>query len=573
MNAERAPSSVLIALIKRLEARGRLSTADEERLSEAQRMVLRDYRRLVADGHRAGRPWRRAACRALKFLGGDADRRTTRLADYDHRKYGPFLGVSDDGRAAEAVRRAARTSPKAQALGVSATALSVGVALDAERLGAVGEVPVGIDEYADIWLECAGQILITANVGSRVNLRNYQSAPLVRIADGEEALAIDGAKEALRQAFEPFLKTPDGVPRPLTVFVEFDFDARPKRPDREQRKILKALVTYVRGSGIAAPGVHRLGLNQRIGWKQRGFDSAIRAIDMANAVRLHEVSLDGVVRKEAQHVVSLPGLLNVLEADFVSRLLLYAKTKGVKVRPRSAPDPDTIARSIWASLNTTRAMGLSLGKYGLVPLTLSECSAVIKSVQRWFPDWTAAPVFCVDQGIVDGDRAYVGKDVEKGVERWLRMVARHNVAVVLIDTMDKAAGWKVLRDDQNSRGLLTENQIARLCSLGEDLGIKILWAGGITPAQVPTFGRLGVFGIYVTTAVADVTPVTWKYRRDPGLATEKRPTFNGVLRTKVLLEGSFLGLWQGKWSVAEEKKVASALPRRWRRHWTGGQHA
>lgn len=97
---------------------------------------------------------------ALGFLGGQADRHTSSLADYDHRRYGPFLGVSDEGGAARTIRRAAFATPKTLTLGRKASPLSVGVALDGERLGSVGEVPVGPDEFAQIWSECVGRTLM-----------------------------------------------------------------------------------------------------------------------------------------------------------------------------------------------------------------------------------------------------------------------------------------------------------------------------------------------------------------------------------------------------------------------------
>jgi hypothetical protein len=40
----------------------------------------------------------------------------------------------------------------------------------------------------------------------------------------------------------------------------------------------------------------------------------------------------------------------------------------------------------------------------------------------------------------------------------------------------------------------------RLSKLSEKLGIKVLWAAGITLPQAHLFGKLGVFGIYATTA-------------------------------------------------------------------------
>jgi hypothetical protein len=85
------------------------------------------------------------------------------------------------GADSPAVRQAAFAAPKAVELGRRASPLTVGVALDAERLGGIGEVPVGPDEFFQIWSECVGRTLMTTNVGSRANLRLYRHAPVVSI--------------------------------------------------------------------------------------------------------------------------------------------------------------------------------------------------------------------------------------------------------------------------------------------------------------------------------------------------------------------------------------------------------
>jgi len=304
--------------------------------------------------------------------------------------------------------------------------------------------------------------------------------------------------------------------------------------------LLETLQQYIRSGEITAPRVHHLGLNVRVGWGSKGLDAAIRAIDLAHAVGIRNVAIDGVVRKEADRVVSLPGLLNYLPPAKAAQVLLHAQEKGVWVHPLKQVDPDTVARSIWSALNTARAMGLDLGKYGLFPLTLEECDTVVAQIQDWFPDWSAAPVFYVDQGITSRTRVYVGSDRAKGLEAWLRMVAKHKVKVVLIDTVDKAEGWKILRTNGDPKGLLDAKQISRLSALGERLGIKVLWAGGITLPQAHVFGKLGVFGIYITTAAAASVAVTKKYEHDPALAASKRPTFVGVLDVKTVLEAGYL---------------------------------
>jgi hypothetical protein len=106
---------------------------------------------------------------AVMELGGVAEPSPFSIKDYDHLFFGPFLGVSDEGSAVHDIRRAAISSPKVRAL-VKISALHVGVAHDAERLAAVGEVAVGPEEYRDIILGSQGSILTTTNVGTRLRL-------------------------------------------------------------------------------------------------------------------------------------------------------------------------------------------------------------------------------------------------------------------------------------------------------------------------------------------------------------------------------------------------------------------
>ena len=90
--------------------------------------------------------------------------------------------------------------------------------------------------------------------------------------------------------------------------------------------------------------------------KPREPDAAIRAIDLAHAAGIGTVGIDGVVRKEADRVGSFPGLLNYLPPADVARVLSHADAKRSGFVPRRQVDPDTVARSIWSTLNTARAM-------------------------------------------------------------------------------------------------------------------------------------------------------------------------------------------------------------------------
>jgi hypothetical protein len=532
----KAPAKTLVARI-RLLRRAPSAMPDNFGLSDAYREILRSYRALVSRQTEPAGSWRRLVREALGFLGGQADRHISSLAEYDHRRYGPFLGVSDEGGAARTIRRAAFATPKTRALGPRTCPLTVGLALDAERLGSVGETPVGPDEFAQIWSECVGRTLMTTNVGSRANLRFYRREPVVIIPAGDGSDALETTKSALAAAFKPFFDAPGG-PRPIVVFLEFEFGH--KRAEPEQLELLRSLRDYVQKGKIAAPSIQQVGLTVRIGWGTKGRDSVFQTIDLASSLGIEHVSVDGVVRKDADSALSLPGLLNYLPPELVVEVLKYAEKKEVNLQPINEVDPDTVAREIWSGLNTARAMGLDLGKYGLFPLTLEECDSVVGHVQRWFRDWCAAPVFYVDQGIMSRDNVYVGKDTAKGIELWLRIVAKHKVRIVLIDTVDKSQGWKILKTNNDPKGILEAEQIAHLSKLGHELNIKVLWAGGISRDQAYDFGKLGVFGIYVTTAASEPAKVTGEYKHDRALAAEKRPTFSGIVNVKTILEGGFL---------------------------------
>lgn len=506
-----------------------------ECISDARREFLRRYRLIREMGGDPGEVWRGAAREALLSSGGQMERLSRSLHDYDHHRYGPFLGISNEGSGAATICAAALASPKARALNDGADALTIGVAVDGEVLGGVGEVPIGPDEYADIWLECAGRALMSTNIGSRANMRFYKPAPIVPMDPTGGAPALEAAKAGLAAAFKPFLEAPGG-PRPLVVFVELPAAA----PAASAQQALEALQAYVETGAVAAPAVQTIGLKVSLSAGEDALPLALAGVDLAAAAGLREVAIDGPVRPEAGRVLSLPGLLTFLPPDSVDALLERAAQRGVRVRPFSTIDADTVARQIWATLNTARSMGLHLGKYGLFPLTLDECDRVVGHMQRWFPDWSAAPVFYVDQGLLADDHAYTIADLEPAIERWLRLVAGHGVRLVLIDTVDKAQGWKIVKADGDPKGLLEIGQIARLNALAESLGVNAMWAGGIGIDQAWPLGELGVFGVYVTTAVAEAAPVSGIYVSDPALAAVKRPTRAGILRVKTLLEAGFL---------------------------------
>ena len=136
---------------------------------------------------------------------------------------------------------------------------------------------------------------------------------------------------------------------------------------------------------------------------------------------------------------------------------------------------------------------------------------MIRQVQGWFASWSAAPVFFVEQGLLAGDRVYTDHDVAQGLRVWLRMVAGHGVRVVLIDTVDKAAKRRLLKTKGDTLGAIGPQQLRKIDATARALGVKVLWAGGLTLAEAYTMGQARVFGIYVTSAAAVLQPVPAEY--------------------------------------------------------------
>jgi hypothetical protein len=379
-------------------------------------------------------------------------------------------------------------------------------------------------------------------------------------SDGREAIA--GARKAIAAAFRPFVETPDHRPRPLTVFVDVPRRSRMTTP--RKRAALAKLVGYVASGKAAgrraAPPGQVLGLAVRVGPGRAGSEDAIAAIDLAASVGMQVVVIEGVKRRDADRAISLAGLLDYFPPGLVGPILRAAADRKVRVRTANLPDTDTIARSTWVGLATARSYGANLGKYGCFPLTRRETDHVVRQVQAWLPDWSAAPVFFVDQGLLREGHVDVGRDLARGLEAWLRTVAARGVRVVLVDTIDKATGKRLLKKSaDDDGGFLGRAQVGDAEALARELGIKVLWAGGLGLRDAYEMGKLGVFGIYVTSAAATTIPVDGSYARDPSLAGVKEPSKAAVLRTKILLEAGFLAARLADGTSRRIERLAEAL--------------
>src|SRR5262249_51734035 len=168
------------------------------------------------------------------------------LAEYDSDRYGPLFAVSDEGSAGPVVLDAALSSAKAAA-GASSR-FRLGVILDGERMTSAGEVPIGPPEDGALSSAAAGQLLLTTNVGTRINVRLTGQLP--------EVPALEKFTGAVIAAFRQFLDTPDHRPRPLTVRLQLDPGA-----DRTQLVAVVGKLEKARKNGEIGPAsTHQLSI-------------------------------------------------------------------------------------------------------------------------------------------------------------------------------------------------------------------------------------------------------------------------------------------------------------------------
>ena len=451
------------------------------------------------------------------------------LAEYDSDRYGPLFAVSDEGSAGPVVLDAALSSAKAAA-GASSR-FRLGVILDGERMTSAGEVPIGPPEYSALSSAAAGQLLLTTNVGTRINVRLSGQLP--------EFPALEKSAEAVIAAFEPFLDTPDHRPRPLTVRLQLDPGADPT-----QLAALVGKLEEARNKGEIGPAnTHRLSV--LISFKEEiTTDAQLEQIESIIAAAadlgVPEVAIDGAQLSYARRRWGAQGLLNVLSIPAANRLLKFATARGVRLRPRYQIDVDSAARTIWTGLEAARVNGFDAGKYGLLPLTLEEQGQVIELVTRWTSGWTAIPAFYVDTPLVTATEAFDVARCELAARRWLKVARGAGATTVLFDAPDRVNPRKLVQGSDSPDGVLTPDQIGALRDYSDLLGVKILWSGGITAAQAFALARRRVFGIFSTSSTAAKIAVTAQFERDPRLPAEHEPTEFGVRRMHAIIEGGFL---------------------------------
>ena len=480
------------------------------------------------------------------------------LATYDSESFGPLFAVSDEGSAGETIVNAAYASAKAKALW-PIDPVSLGVALDGERMTSAGEVPIGPPEYEDLSDAAAGRLLLTTNVGVRVNARLTQQLP--EFAVTEKSANDKPWLDNVFAAFEPFLHTPDGQPRPLTVRLSVD----PNAPIKSLKGVVSKLEAGRKEGKIGPVEIHQLSV--LVAFEDRITDDEIgvteRIMQLAVDAGIRELAVDGDLREPARRRLGIQSLLNILDPEHLRRLLQLSRQLGIRLTYRYHVDVETAARTIWTGLHTARTNGFSAGKYGLMPMTLEEQGAVIEMITGWTADWTAIPAFYVDTPLLTAEDVYDDTRCKDAAKLWLKTARGAGAKLVLFDSPDRVNPRRLIRQANvaNDIGVLTFSDIEEIVAYAKELGISILWSGGITSRQAFELAKRKVFGIFSTSSTAAKIAVTAAFEDDPRLAVENEPTDFGVRRIHAIIQGGFLSVAVGNRGKALAKSIADSSER------------
>ncbi len=496
----------------------------------------------------------RLAEQAVLELGGIPDRMAWSIHEYDDARYGPLLGVSDDGGAASHIVAAMHDSPKARVLRRRGelSIQTVGGCLDAERMSAAGELLVGPAEYARCAAAAAGRVPVTTNVGTVVLPRFFRHRPQIVFKARGPRRPMGLAISQLKAVLAPYVAPPGGGNAlPTTVFVAFrgaDRLSTAKKID-----VLSTLQGTIASGQVGDPQEHRLGLLQRS--RNRGSKAPLLAIDIAAAAAIQQVIIEGDARYESQDQLLLPGLLAFYPTARVGEVLAHAASRGIVITPKNQIDVATSARTIWVGLTAARSMGASLGKYGLFPLTLPEQFEAMAQVQPHFGSWTATPAFYVDRPVVSAAAVHEERGLMAAAKEWLAAAAKAEASVVLFDSPDRTPapigsgrlrydeerGRRMIkRNPQDSVGVLTMSDVHKLLAIAQRQSpvVRTIWAGGLDGRQAFDLARHGAFGIYTTSTTARRVALTGV--GDPSATSAIEPTFLGVSAVKMVIEAGFL---------------------------------
>lgn len=464
------------------------------------------------------------------------------LEDYDAQRFGPLLAVSDEGENAETIARAAYACAKARVLDAlpgkrAALPMAIGLMIDGERMVSAGEGPIGPDEYARLIAAGFERTLCSTNVGVRANARLYTLPPEFAIADaaGDEAAWV----ARVLAAFAPFLKTPDGAPRPLTVrlIVQPSDSAATVtqlvarlEAGRAQNKLGPAALQNFALLSIARGSINTAAAAGEIE----------RVMAIARQAGLSQVAVDGDLTPAARERMSVASLLNIMDASMLRELFAAARRQQVQLVYRYQVDADSAARTIWTGLHTARSYGFTAGKFGLVPLTLEEQQRVVSLVSGWTKGWTTVPAFYVDTPLVTADDVFDESRVVEAAALWMERMQAAGARLLLFDCPDRIAARHLVWDAHHPNGVLPLEKISALEQRARELEVRPMWSGGLTPRLAFALGGQRVFAIFCTGATSRQVPVHGSFADDPDLAAEIAPTELGVRRVHAALQAGFL---------------------------------
>lgn len=459
------------------------------------------------------------------------------LSEYDSNSYSPLLGVSDEGSAGTVIANVAHTSAKMLAFN-DHDVNKVGIIIDGERMTSAGECPVGLDEYNEVVNAAKGKTNCSTNVGVRLNARYYQQHPEVLLSDYQS----DKAKllNQIFEIFKPYIETPNSIIRPLKLRINVNID--------DFKHLLISLLADIKKgrseNKIGGEEIHRISILKEIKdviSKEEHSETLMNFIALTNEVGVKEFAIDGYIIEYGRRRLSSNGLLNIIEASFLSELIAYSKSKSVNLRYKYCIDIESAARTVWTGLHTARTYGLNAGKYGLVPLIMEEQQEVITTIQKWMSDWTAIPAFYVDTPLLSKEGLYFGDSIKEGLFKWIEMVSKLGINTVLIDCPDRIVRRRLLKiSDADTVGVLSMKDVPEIMEFANKLKVKLLWSGGITYSQAYEFGKQKVFGIFTTSTTAKRIAVGNVLVNDPTLPYEMEPTEKGIKLVHSLLQGGFL---------------------------------
>ena len=459
------------------------------------------------------------------------------LSQYDSDSYCPLLGVSDEGSAASIISKVAQTSAKMLAYGDN-DINKVGIIIDGERMTSAGECPIGINEYTEIVNAAENRTNCSTNVGVRLNARYYQQHPEVLLSDYLE----DKVKlfNQILDIFKPYIETPNRQVRPLKLRINVNID----NPAEILQLLLAEIKLAREVKKIGDINVHRITILKEVKdiiTKQLHADILYDSIALAKTLQINELAIDGYIIEYGRRRLSSNGLLNIIEAPFLSELIAFAKQYNVNLRYKYCIDLESAARTVWTGLYTARSFGLNAGKYGLVPLIMEEQEEVISNIHTWMTDWSAIPAFYVDTPLLSKEGIYFGDGIKTGLIKWLKMVSKIGVNTVLIDCPDRIVRRRLLKlNEADSVGILSMNDVSEIIVIANELNLKVLWSGGITYSQAYEFGKKKVFGIFTTSTTAKRISVGNVLVNDPALPYEMEPTEKGIKLVHSLLQAGFL---------------------------------